>query len=198
MSAEALPISTPAFAAALKDLPLPSIYGKVLELRNSVDHLQRSNLELRQFILESPGGTDKDCEEAVVENEGVIARMEGRIEMCRVELVDVRGQKWIDELRSERDGGEGEGEGQSGEGEGQSGGGDAYDRAGVNMSDAAAASSSAAGGGQGGSLGSIQPRTQRHDVDSPASSGPTVNGHSAQPHASSSQDDVNEEDGVHL
>lgn len=94
MSAESRPISPEAFAAALTELPLSAVYAKALEIHNSMAHLERSNAELRLFIQETPGG-DKDCEEAVVENEDVIKRMQERIVLVRAE-VERRGQKWID------------------------------------------------------------------------------------------------------
>ena len=49
MSADALPISPTAFAAALEDLPLSALHLKVLELRNSIAHLDYSNEQLRPF-----------------------------------------------------------------------------------------------------------------------------------------------------
>lgn len=96
MSAEARPITAEAFAEALTALPLGSVYSKALELHNSMAHLERSNVELRLFIQETPDG-DKDCEEAIAENEGVMKRMSERIELVKAE-VEGRGQKWIDLL----------------------------------------------------------------------------------------------------
>lgn len=49
MSADARPITAPAFAAALKDLTLSSLHLKVLELRNSIAHLEYSNEQLRPY-----------------------------------------------------------------------------------------------------------------------------------------------------
>jgi hypothetical protein len=49
MSSEALPISPTRFAAALTDLPLSTLHLKVLELRNSIAHLDYSNEQLRPF-----------------------------------------------------------------------------------------------------------------------------------------------------
>ncbi|KAK3900305.1 hypothetical protein C8A05DRAFT_45833 [Staphylotrichum tortipilum] len=49
MSADALPISPTAFALALPDLPLSALHLKVLELRNSIAHLDYSNEQLRPF-----------------------------------------------------------------------------------------------------------------------------------------------------
>ena len=49
MSSETQPISPARFAAALKDLPASSLALKVLELRNSIAHLDYSNAELKPF-----------------------------------------------------------------------------------------------------------------------------------------------------
>ncbi|KAL1840653.1 hypothetical protein VTJ49DRAFT_261 [Mycothermus thermophilus] len=49
MSAESQPITPARFAAALKDLPLSSLYLKLLELRNSIAHLDYSNEQLRPY-----------------------------------------------------------------------------------------------------------------------------------------------------
>jgi hypothetical protein len=79
------------FAAALQDLPVDSLYAKVVELQNSIAHLQRSNLELEDHA-KSVGG-DVDCDEVIGENEGVMGRMRERIEMVKQEIRR-RGQKW--------------------------------------------------------------------------------------------------------
>ncbi|KAL2257440.1 hypothetical protein VTK26DRAFT_172 [Humicola hyalothermophila] len=49
MSAESQPITPARFAAALKDLPLSSLHLKLLELRNSIAHLDYSNEQLRPY-----------------------------------------------------------------------------------------------------------------------------------------------------
>jgi hypothetical protein len=92
MSASAVPINPAAFAEALTSLPLGSLYAKGAEIQNSIAHLQRSNEELQQFIRETPGG-DKDCEDAVKENEVVIERMAERITLLKTEI-EGRGQTW--------------------------------------------------------------------------------------------------------
>lgn len=94
MSAESLPITAAAFSAALKDLTIPSLYAKVSELHNSIAHLEQSNIELRQFLEGEPDG-DKDCEEAIVENDEVVKRMLERIDLVKAE-VEARGQQWIE------------------------------------------------------------------------------------------------------
>ncbi|KKY17793.1 hypothetical protein UCRPC4_g05426 [Phaeomoniella chlamydospora] len=91
MSADALPISPAQFATALETLPLGNLYAKALELRNSLLHLQRSNEELRVFSQEAGG--DRDCEEAIMENEEVMDRMRERIGIIRDE-VEKRGASW--------------------------------------------------------------------------------------------------------
>lgn len=118
MSADSQPIPPAAFASALKSLPLSSVYGKVIELRNSIHHLVRSNDELKEYIRVSSSsaatatatsasaGADtenKELESYVLENERVIESMKRRIELCRAE-VEERGQLWLDELDELADG----------------------------------------------------------------------------------------------
>lgn len=116
MSSETQPISPARFAEALKELPASSLALKVLELRNAIAHLDYSNEELRPFAegaiptldqrdgsaggsgsgSGSAGGAgqpDQDCKDAIAENEGVIARMQERIELIRAE-VEGRGLSW--------------------------------------------------------------------------------------------------------
>ncbi|KAI1425357.1 hypothetical protein F5Y12DRAFT_748186 [Xylaria sp. FL1777] len=105
MSSETLPISPARFAEALKDLPASSLALKVLELRNSIAHLDYSNAELKPFAegtiptLDQRGNTgeigqpDQDCRDAIAENEAVIARMQERIGLIRAE-VEGRGLSW--------------------------------------------------------------------------------------------------------
>ncbi|KAF7541011.1 hypothetical protein G7054_g910 [Neopestalotiopsis clavispora] len=102
MSSEAAPIDPARFAEALKDLPASSLALKVLELRNSIAHLDYSNEELKPFAegtasaLDSnaaPNEPDQDCIDAIKENEAVIERMQHRIELIRAEVED-RGLSW--------------------------------------------------------------------------------------------------------
>ncbi|KAI1185936.1 hypothetical protein F5B17DRAFT_405838 [Nemania serpens] len=105
MSSETQPISSARFVEALKDLPSSSLALKVLELRNSIAHLDYSNAELKPFAegtkptLDQQGNTgeigqpDQDCKDAIAENEAVIARMQDRIELIRAE-VEGRGLSW--------------------------------------------------------------------------------------------------------
>ncbi|KAI1820043.1 hypothetical protein F4861DRAFT_92534 [Xylaria intraflava] len=105
MSSETRPISLARFAEALKDLPASSLAAKVLELRNSIAHLDYSNAELKPFAdgttptLDRQGNTsaigepDQDCKDAIAENEAVIARMQQRIELIRSEI-EGRGLSW--------------------------------------------------------------------------------------------------------
>ncbi|KAH8881267.1 hypothetical protein GQ53DRAFT_754571 [Thozetella sp. PMI_491] len=103
MSSEAQPISPERFAAALKDLSLSSLHIKVLELRNSIAHLDYSNEQLRPFAegaetaadSENRGQPDPDCVDAIRENEEVISRMQERIRLVRVE-VEERGFSWTE------------------------------------------------------------------------------------------------------
>lgn len=94
------PITPARFAAALKDLSAASLHLKVLEIRNSLAHLALSNAQLRPFAEGSaaalggiPGEPDADCADAIRENEAVIARMRGRVELVRAE-VEARGLSW--------------------------------------------------------------------------------------------------------
>ncbi len=91
MSSEARPISPAQFAAAIEDLPLENLYAKVSEIRNSIAHLERSNKDLEDYS--NSAGGDSDCMAAVRENEEVIDRMNGRIELIKKEM-ERRGQKW--------------------------------------------------------------------------------------------------------
>ncbi|KAI1503149.1 hypothetical protein F5X99DRAFT_117044 [Biscogniauxia marginata] len=105
MSSETQPINPARFAEALEELPASSLALKVLELRNSIAHLDYSNAELKPYAegrtptLEQqgtaaqPGQPDQDCIDAIAENEAVIARMQERIELIRVE-VESRGLNW--------------------------------------------------------------------------------------------------------
>ncbi|KAF7507095.1 hypothetical protein GJ744_010908 [Endocarpon pusillum] len=102
MSSEARPIPPAQFAAALEDLPVENLYAKVSEIRNSIAHLERSNKELEDYS--NSAGGDTDCVAAVRENEEVIGRMNGRIELIKNE-VERRGQKWHEaEMNGEVDG----------------------------------------------------------------------------------------------
>ena len=129
MSADALPISPTAFASALQDLPISALHLKVLELRNSIAHLDYSNEQLRPFaegtatalsssttttqsppqqpqrteVEQARGEPDADCLDAIRENEQVIERMQERIRLVRAE-VERRGLSWV-EFSSEDDDG---------------------------------------------------------------------------------------------
>jgi hypothetical protein len=91
MSAEALPITSERFSKALQDLSLSSLYLKVDELRNSMAHLEKSNVELEEFVRQEQ---DKDCYEALMENKEVLKRMEERITLIKKEVMEVRGLPW--------------------------------------------------------------------------------------------------------
>lgn len=124
MSADTTPIAPARFAAALADLPLETLHLKVLEIRNSIAHLQYSNDQLRPFaegsaapLSSAPAdatdittaaaqGPDQDCVDAIRENEGVIDRMAERIALVRME-VERRGVGWaefesMDEVEAKR------------------------------------------------------------------------------------------------
>ncbi|KAF4124027.1 hypothetical protein GMORB2_5743 [Geosmithia morbida] len=111
-SADTGPISPARFSAALKDLSVEMLHLKVLEIRNSIAHLQYSNDQLRPFAdgtqpASSADGTlsgqgagepDQDCIDAIRENDVVIERMTERIALVRIE-VEERGVSW-DEFQS--------------------------------------------------------------------------------------------------
>lgn len=92
MSGNSAPITPSEFAEALTALPTSSLFAKASEIRNAIAHLRISNVELRNFVEASPGG-DHDCEEAIAENIEVIARMEERIALVKVEA-ESRGSRW--------------------------------------------------------------------------------------------------------
>ncbi|OAA82390.1 hypothetical protein LEL_01935 [Akanthomyces lecanii RCEF 1005] len=116
-SADTTPISPARFAAALKDLSVTMLHLKVLEIRNSIAHLQYSNDQLRPFAdgtataassgaaaataAASPGEPDQDCVDAIRENEQVVERMAERIALVRME-VEERGVSW-DEFTSKEE-----------------------------------------------------------------------------------------------
>lgn len=117
-SADTTPISPARFASALKSLSVEMLHLKVLEIRNSIAHLQYSNDQLKPFAEPSPDSAtepDADCVEAIKENEGVIDRMAERIALIRLE-VEERGVSWTefqskDEVDAQRtEGGETNGE----------------------------------------------------------------------------------------
>ncbi|KAF4444358.1 hypothetical protein F53441_11170 [Fusarium austroafricanum] len=101
-SADTRPIAPARFAAALKDLSIGMLHLKVLEIRNSIAHLQYSNDQLKPFAegteTTSFGETsepDQDCIDAIRENESVIDRMAERIALIRAE-VEERGLNWTE------------------------------------------------------------------------------------------------------
>lgn len=82
------------------------LHLKVLEIRNSIAHLQYSNDQLKPFaegtsvaLGESTGTSaaepDQDCIDAIKENEVVIDHMAERIAIIRVEVED-RGISWTE------------------------------------------------------------------------------------------------------
>ncbi|KAK7528970.1 uncharacterized protein IWZ02DRAFT_486962 [Phyllosticta citriasiana] len=92
MSSESHPISLERFAEAITELELPSLHGKAAELRNSIFHLRRSNVQLQPFADDG----DSDCAEAIRENEQTIQSMESRVELLRLE-VERRGMPWVED-----------------------------------------------------------------------------------------------------
>ena len=105
-SATARPIPAAQFALAIQDLPLESVYAKAREIENSIAHLQRSNSQLKEFSDsirrdETIGGEtreevgDRECLEAIRENDVVIERQRERVALLREEVTR-RGRVWHD------------------------------------------------------------------------------------------------------
>ena len=96
-SADTTPITPARFASALKSLSVEMLHLKVLEIRNSIAHLQYSNDQLKPFAEPEAQGeqADPDCVEAIRENEVVIDRMAERIALVRME-VEERGVSWAE------------------------------------------------------------------------------------------------------
>ena len=88
----ATPITNARFAAALTDLSIASLHAKAAELRNSLYHLRHSNAQLQPFA----DSGDRDCKEAIAENEAVMARFRERLDMLKVEVVMVRRMPWVE------------------------------------------------------------------------------------------------------
>lgn len=103
MSREALPITNTQFAEAIKDLPIENIYAKAYEINNSIAHLTQSNQTLQEYSDSIKNDTsldewtrrngDRDCLEAIEENEVVIKRQRDRVGLLKAE-VERRGARW--------------------------------------------------------------------------------------------------------
>lgn len=103
MSAESQPITPAQFALAIQDLPVENLYAKAHELNNSIVHLSHSNTLLKEYSdsitqdtsldAQTRASGDKDCLEAIAENEIVIERQRERIRLLKDE-VERRGQVW--------------------------------------------------------------------------------------------------------
>ncbi|KAI9738706.1 MAG: hypothetical protein M1834_008211 [Cirrosporium novae-zelandiae] len=89
MSSNSLPITAARFAEAITTLPLGNLHLKAAELRNSIAHLESSNVQLKPHADDG----DQDCQEAIEENMDVISRMEDRIRLLKEE-VERRGFRW--------------------------------------------------------------------------------------------------------
>jgi hypothetical protein len=119
MSSEARPITAAAFASALTDLPVENLYAKAFELNNSIAHLEQSNTQLKEYSDSIKNDAslaedvrregDRDCEDAIKENDVVIARQRERIGLLRAE-VERRGGRWHEAGGEERDGANGHAE----------------------------------------------------------------------------------------
>lgn len=127
MSTETRPISPNSFAQAIEDLPLENLYTKAFEINNSVGHLERSNETLQEYSdslkndenldAETRQYGDKDCLEAIKENEIVIERQQERVRLLKAE-VERRGQRWHEAEPKEKEPANGEGAQTAGPGNG--------------------------------------------------------------------------------
>ncbi|EON67444.1 hypothetical protein W97_06698 [Coniosporium apollinis CBS 100218] len=132
MSATSNPIPPERFALALTELPLGSLHAKAAELRNSIAHLRHSNEQLTPYARDG----DRECADAIRENEEVISRMEERVALLKAE-VEGRGMPWV-EVEEEkkghgnREGGERAANGEVGE-RGSSVDGDGAEEEGVHL-----------------------------------------------------------------
>jgi hypothetical protein len=99
MSAEATPITPARFRLAIHDLAISNLHAKAAELRNSLAHLASSNAQLKEFA----DAGDRDCADAIRENEIVIQRFQDRIQMLREE-VEGRGMRWVEDTEGEWEG----------------------------------------------------------------------------------------------
>lgn len=82
---------------------MENIYGKAYEINNSIAHLQQSNKVLQEYSDSIKADDsldasvrvngDKDCLDAIQENEVVIERQRERVRLLKTE-VERRGQLW--------------------------------------------------------------------------------------------------------
>ena len=96
MSAESRAITAEQFTLAIQDLPIENIYSKANEIGNSIAHLERSNQQLQEYSdsirtdtslpEEARQEGDKDCLEAIEENNAVIIRQRERVDLLRQEV----------------------------------------------------------------------------------------------------------------
>lgn len=103
MSSEARPISPNSFAQAIEDLPVENLYSKTFEINNAIAHLEHSNKQLQDYSdsikndqslnAQTRAEGDKDCLDAISENDVVIERQRDRVRLLKAE-VERRGQKW--------------------------------------------------------------------------------------------------------
>lgn len=82
---------TAAYKTAISKFSLPLLYDEKAKLENSLRHLRRSNEELRAHA-ETIENDRQWVESVIVENEGVIARQEERIEIVNRELSERRAE----------------------------------------------------------------------------------------------------------
>ena len=81
--------NTTSFATAEENEHLSALEQEKARLENAVKHLQRSNAELAVALAER--GPDADFEQAVKENERVLADYRGKIYELAVEIAGIKG-----------------------------------------------------------------------------------------------------------
>ena len=86
MSAESAPISAEEFRQAVGQLPGNALEAELARQENIKSHLTRSNAELKAFIGKEGGEMDRECRQAIEENEVVIGRIKERQDMVETEM----------------------------------------------------------------------------------------------------------------
>ncbi|KAK9387589.1 hypothetical protein V1515DRAFT_63534 [Lipomyces mesembrius] len=75
------------FAMAIAQLPLETLHNELARIENSIDHLQRSNREIEQYIVETQDDKEKnEMHGVIIENEDVIIGQKLRIQMIKSEI----------------------------------------------------------------------------------------------------------------
>jgi hypothetical protein len=75
----------PTYTSTLRQLSIPSLYQEKVRFENSINHLHRSNKELKEHEVEADEDTTW-VQSVVTENEQVIAKQSRQIELIELEL----------------------------------------------------------------------------------------------------------------